>query len=76
MSAEQQSGGTSYEILVEGILSADWSDWLAGMSITALGEDQTLIAGTVPDQSALYAILMQLHSLNVTLIAVRRVRSP
>jgi hypothetical protein len=64
--------GGSYEIRVEGLLSAEWSDWLGGLTITACGDCATLIAGTVADQAALFGILAQLHALNVTLIAVQR----
>jgi hypothetical protein len=66
----------TYEIRIEGVLSNDWSDWLGGLTISALADCETLISGAVPDQAALFGILAQLHTLNVTLIAVQRVPKP
>jgi len=73
MSESTGSSHAVYEIRVGGQLSSDWSDWLGGMTITPIGADETRIAGPVADQSALYGVLAQLHTLNLTLIEVRRV---
>jgi hypothetical protein len=64
---------TVYEIRVEGLLNDSWSDWLGGLSISSGDGRETLIAGAVPDQVALFGILAQLHALNVTLISVQRI---
>jgi hypothetical protein len=72
----ERSTSTTYEIRVEGVLSHDWSDWLGGLTITTCKDRETLIAGAVPDQAALFGILAQLHALNMTLIAVQRVPAP
>lgn len=72
MSINAEGGGTEYTILVEGRLSADWSDWFAGLHIAPYGEAETLITGRVPDQAALLAILARLQALNVALVSVQR----
>jgi len=76
MASHLRGAGGRYEILVEGILGEQWSDWLGGMAIAPGEEGQTCISGAVPDQSALFGILAQLHALNVTLVAVRRLPDP
>jgi hypothetical protein len=72
MNIETDRNGSGYVILVEGILGADWSDWFAGLDITPHGERETMIAGCLPDQAALFAILARLQALNVVLVSVQR----
>ena len=64
-----------YQIKVEGIVNATWSDWFGGMKITsgieANGNQVTILNGTFPDQSALRGVLIKLWDLNATLIEVQ-----
>lgn len=59
-----------YEIQVKGVLESEWSDWLGGMTITALADDVTQLSGAVQDQAALQGILLKLHDLGLVLISV------
>ena len=60
-----------YEIKVKGQLDVlRWSDWFAGLKLTPLENDETLFAGTLPDQAALYGLLERFRDLNLTLISV------
>jgi hypothetical protein len=61
-----------YEIKVEGHLDLRWSDWFAGLTVTHLAGDQTLLAGPLPDQAALHGLLERIRDLNLTLISVNR----
>ena len=63
----------NYEILVQGQLDACWSEWLEGMSITPLDSGDTLLSGSLPDQSALYGLLNRLRDMNLRLLWVRQV---
>ena len=60
-----------YYIRVKGRLEAGWSEWLGGFEITP-AEDETFLAGLVPDQSALYGLLAKLNELGFTLISIQR----
>lgn len=61
-----------YEIRVEGNLEGQhWMSWLEGMEI-ATRSGQTIIRGSLMDQSALYGILSQLRNLAIPLISVKR----
>ena len=62
-----------YEIHIKGHLSANWSDWFDGLTVTNLDQGESLITGPVPDQAALYGVLNRMYALNLTLLEVRRV---
>ncbi len=59
-----------YEIVVHGHLTQDWESVFEGMEVICLSEGSTLITGNLPDQAALYGLLMQLRDLGMTLISV------
>lgn len=58
------------ELLVRGRIDADWSDWMGGLEITYPEPAVSRLAGALPDQPALYAVLSRLAALNLDLIAV------
>jgi hypothetical protein len=62
------------EVRLEGLLDEQWAEWLEGFSLTHCissgGERQTLLAGEVQDQAALYGLLAKLRDLGVKLVAV------
>lgn len=59
-----------YEIKVKGHLDAYWSDWFAGLTLTHLEGNETLLSGPLPDQAALHGLLERIRDLNMTLISV------
>lgn len=58
------------DIEVRGRLDADWSDWMGGLLIAYPQASVTRLAGTLPDQPALYAVLSRLAALNLELLLV------
>ncbi len=62
-----------YRVRVGGHLDAGWADWLGGLSITAEPDGTTLLAGTLPDQTALYGVLSKLHNLNLPLLSLQSI---
>ncbi|MHB8132685.1 MAG: hypothetical protein ACYDH1_00560 [Anaerolineaceae bacterium] len=66
-----------YQIIIEGNIREDWSDWLAGMKIVNHDENAesqtTTLTGTVIDQAALRGIICRLWDLNQTIISVQRI---
>jgi len=59
-----------YEIKIKGHLDKSWSDWFAGLELTHLEGDETLLCGMLPDQAALHGLLERIRDLNLKLISV------
>jgi hypothetical protein len=59
-----------FEIKIAGYLDQHWSEWFAGLELTHLETEQTLLSGFLPDQAALHSLLERIRDLNLTLISV------
>ena len=59
-----------YEIKIKGHLDPRWSDWFAGLKLEHLEDDETLISGVLPDQTAVHGLLERIRDLNLTLVSV------
>ena len=61
-----------YVIRVKGHLSSQWAGRFGGMAIENHPNGEAALSGVLPDQSALYGILRQIHNLGLTLVSVQR----
>jgi hypothetical protein len=59
-----------YEIKIRGHLDPRWSERFAGLKLTHLEGNETLLSGPLPDQAALHGLLELVRDLNLTLISV------
>lgn len=64
-----------YEIKIRGHLDPCWSESFAGLKLTHLEGDVTLLSGTLHDQAALYGLLERFRDFNMTLLSVSYVGS-
>jgi hypothetical protein len=62
-----------YEIRVKGHLDESWADWMEGLTIHHEANGETLLRGSLPDQSALHGVLNRLRDLGVQLISVNQI---
>jgi hypothetical protein len=65
-------GPATYRIIVQGTLSAEWSDRFAGMTITSHhtegGQARSNLTGTVQDHAELFGVLDALYDLHLPLL--------
>jgi hypothetical protein len=61
-----------YQLRVQGYLEPHWSAWFDGLAITYDADGDTILAGPVRDQTALYGLIDKARDLGLTLIAVMR----
>ena len=52
------------------MLDDHWSAWFEGLTLTPLENGDTLIAGLIQDQAALYGILVKIRDLGLHLLSM------
>ena len=58
------------EIRVQGQIDERWSEWLEDLTITHTHDGETVLAGSILDQSALYGLIARLRDLGLPLLSV------
>ena len=64
-----------YQIRIKGHLDPQWIEWFGGVTITLEDNGDTLLAGPVVDQAALYGLLRKVRDLSLPLISVKRAQT-
>ncbi|GHO70420.1 hypothetical protein KSC_093120 [Ktedonobacter sp. SOSP1-52] len=59
-----------YRIHIQGHLDSGWQDRFAGLRIEQQEGGTTLLVGTLPDQAALYGVLLQLIWMSLVLLSL------
>lgn len=60
-----------YEIVIQGHLAPGWAANFVGLEVICQPNGSTLLCGDLPDQPALYGLILQLRDLGFTLVSVR-----
>ncbi len=58
------------EIKIKGQLNPKWSAWFGGLKISQTTLNETVLAGLIADQAALYGIISHLRDLGLQLVSV------
>ena len=61
-----------YEIRIHGHLDHQWADWFGVLTVNQQENGDTLLIGTVVDQSALHGLLRKVRDLGMPLVSVNR----
>ena len=71
------AGPATYRIVVQGALSEEWSDRLAGLAITCTrhrdAAPHTALVGPIRDQAELAGVLETLYELHLPILRVEQV---
>jgi hypothetical protein len=62
-----------YQIRIRGHLGRQWRDWFEGLTILLEEDGNTVLEGSVTDQSALHGILKKIRDLGLPLLSVNSV---
>ena len=62
-----------YQIRVEGHLDSSWSSWFNGLKLTCREDGTTNLVGSIPDQAALYGLIIKIRDLSLSLISINRI---
>jgi len=64
-----------YQLRVEGAIPFDLIRDLGGLKVS-VEPAETVLSGTLPDESALFGLLVRIHGLGLKLLEVRRLADP
>lgn len=62
-----------YEIRIQGHLDSQWADWFGILTVRLEENGDTLLIGTLVDQSALHGLLRKVRDLGMPLISINRI---
>ena len=62
-----------YQILIKGVLNRKWENWFEGFKIKN-DQGNTLLTGSIKDQSSLYGLFIKLRDLGLVLLSVNSIR--
>ena len=65
-----------YALRVQGHLDPSWQDRFGGLRIEQQEAGTTLLSGPLPDQAALYGVLLQIVRLGLTLLSLETSEAP
>lgn len=70
MTNEHTNKQSDYNIKIQGQLDDCWKEWFDDLDIILTPDGDTILSGTIIDQSALHGVLKKISNLGLTLISV------
>lgn len=65
----------TYQIRVKGHLDDEWSAWFGNLTVDNQADGEALLTGVLPDQAALFGVLIRVRDLGLPLLGVQRIAS-
>ena len=57
-------------ITIKGELDPSWQEWFEPLTLVTETSGRTVLHGSLPDQAALYRVLLKIHSLGLVLLSL------
>ncbi len=77
MTQKRSSGQTEqsrqYRITIQGHLHPRWAERFEDMEIQPEPDGTTTLTGNLPDQAALYGLIIKCRDMGLTLLAIRKI---
>jgi len=70
---EQAEQSNQYHVTIQGHMNPRWAERFEGMEIRHEQDGTTTLIGTLPDQAALYGLIIKLRDMGLKLLAVRKI---
>lgn len=70
---EQAEHSNQYHITIQGHMNPRWAERFEGMKIRHEHDGTTTLIGDIPDQAALYGLIIKLRDMGLKLLAVRKI---
>jgi hypothetical protein len=64
-----------YRITIKGHLDPEWSEWFDGLTITLVGNGETILTGQLIDQTSLHGVLIKIRDLGLPLLSLTRIET-
>ena len=64
-----------YRIILKGHLDPEWSEWFGGLTITLVDNGETILTGSLVDQTALHGVLIKIRDLGLPLLSLTRLET-
>lgn len=71
-SMEQAENSSMYQITIQGHLHPRWAERFEKMEIRNKPDGTTTLLGSIPDQAALYGLIIKLRDMGLTLLEIRK----
>ena len=72
---QKNTDAQNYRIRIRGQLDERWQRRFTGLTLSVCENGDTVISGTLVDQSALHGVLNRIRDLGLELISVRRINA-
>lgn len=71
--SEQAELSIQYHVTIQGHLPPRWAERFEDLEIIHESDGTTSLIGNIPDQAALYGLIIKFRDMGLTLLAIRKI---